>query len=465
MKGFFYKMSSNLEKNVQKNYKNYIWQPFTQMKLSGSPPLIKFAKGEYLYTYDKKEIIDAVGSWWVNVHGHNHPYINKKITKQMKRFEHVMFSGLIHEGAVEVARALAQSTKYNLPKVFFSDNGSSGVEIALKMAFQYFQNKNMKEKTSFITLESAYHGDTVGAMSVGASSFHSIFEKLFFPCYKITQPQAPFSDTLGKDSAETDPTLKNLEGTLHNHAQSICAIIVEPIVQAASGPFHFYSPDYLKKIKELCVKYEILMIADEVFTGCGRTGSFYACEHADLYPDIMVLSKGLSGGYLPFAATLSNEKVFEGFYSDDRNKAFLHGHSMTANPLACAAAQASLELFKKEERMKDVKELSKLYKEYLHYLSSHSKISEFILATNSLGAIATITLQPLGNNTSYTDDLPWKMMNAFIAKGVLIRPLGNVIYLTPPYNISKKAVEKIFSVIEDVLYDFYQSGRHREIYK
>ena len=440
---------SSAESLSLQRYKKHIWQPFTQMKLIKNPILIERGEGVYLYTKDNKAIIDAVGSWWVNIHGHNHPYVNQKIEEQLHKIEHLLFSNLYHEPAINLATSLSLSTKNVLPRSFFSDNGSTGVEIALKMAYQYFHNKGRKEKTKFVTFHDGYHGDTIGAMSVGArSSFHEIFNKLFFPCYQIAAPTASYHQEL----SGSDESIEELKKLLEEKSHEICAFILEPIVQAASAGFRIYSPMYLKKIRDLCNEYDILMIADEVFTGCGRTGTFYAYEQSTIVPDIVVLSKGLSAGYLPFAVTLSTESIFQTFYSDDRTKAFLHGHSMTANPLSCAAACASLELFQKENTLDKVRQLENMYKERLFYLEGESKINDCIKETRFLGAIAVIELN---NEMNYTDDLPWQMMEKFLERGVLIRPLANTIYLTPPYCITEEQLDEVFNIIEEVVYSFY----------
>ena len=470
-------------------HRRHAWQPFTQMKLTPDPIVIERARGVYLYASDGREIIDAVGSWWVCVHGHNHPYINEAIIAQLEKIEHVMYSGFTHEPAALLGKRLAETTGGALPRVFFSDNGSTAVEIGLKMAFQYFTNQGRPEKKEIVTLEGGYHGDTIGTMSVGARSvFHAMYAPLLFPVHHAKTPRCRFADwrpdaaapdasdananeranananeragananerantnERASDSARAIAVERALESAVadlrrifESRGESICAFILEPLIQGAGG-MNFYPPEYLRAARALCDKYDIFLIADEVFTGCGRTGSFHACRQAGIWPDICALSKGLSAGYTAFAATLASEKVFQGFYSDNRLHTFFHGHSMTANPLGCAAAGASLDLLESEERLADGARLERLHRRFARDLECGA-LGGRIRETRALGTVAAIELDL---DEGYVGEFGWRFWQNAIARGALLRPLGRVIYLTPPYVISEEELARVYDILE-----------------
>lgn len=426
------------------------WPPFTQMKLAADPVLIERGEGVWLETRDGRRIIDAVGSWWVNIHGHNHPYINQKITDQLKNLEHCIYAGLSHEPGLTLSKRLAESTQNQLPRVFFSDNGSTAVEIGLKMAFQFFSNQGRTEKREFVCLADGYHGDTIGAMAVGArSTFHEMYAPLLFPARQIPAPRCSFAYFHQDDSAldALAESLGAFEEMLAKDADKICAIILEPVVQGAAAGFNMYPPVYLKRVRELCDQYGVFLIADEVYTGIGRTGEFYACEHAGIWPDILCLSKGLSGGYLPFAATLAAEKVYQGFYSDNRMHTLFHGHSMTGNPLGCAAAHASLDLCEERDVRTEVRNLEHMHREG-HTTIMAGPIGKRVRESRTVGSAAALELDL---DERYTSELGWKLMARSIEKGVLLRPLGRVLYTTPAYVINQQEIEQIYDVMETVL--------------
>ncbi len=425
------------------------WQPFTQMKLAGDPTIVRRAREALLYTRDDRPIIDAIGSWWTCIHGHNHPYINQAISEQMQAFEHVMYAGFTHEPAVRLAARLARSTDGRLPRVFYSDNGSTAVEIALKMAFQYFVNQGRSEKREFAMLARGYHGDTIGTMSVGSRSvFHRMYEPLLFSVHTLPAPECPFTDLHDPQASEKRiaPALAALEELFSENGDRLCALILEPLVQGAGG-MNIYPPAYLKAARRLCDQHEVFLIADEVFTGCGRTGTFYACERAEIWPDIMALSKGLPGGYLPFAATLASEKVYQGFYSDDRTHTLFHGHSMTANPLGCAAANASLDLFVREERLKQVERLEQRHLNHQEALLAGRARGRF----RELRALGSISAIELDTPSDYTAETGWRIARASLERGVLLRPIGNVVYMTPPYVIHGDELARVYEVLEEAL--------------
>ncbi|MCR9141587.1 MAG: adenosylmethionine--8-amino-7-oxononanoate transaminase [bacterium] len=433
-------------------HRRHAWQPFTQMKLAPDPLFIERGKGSLLYTTDGRSLIDAIGSWWVNVHGHSNPYINQAIAEQMERVEHVIYAGLSHEPATVLAKRLSASTGDRLPRAFYSDNGSTAVEIGLKMAFQYYANAGATERREFVALGDGYHGDTIGTMSVGARSvFHEMYSPLLFPCHLLPAPRAPF-EVFGDDDRALEhlaPVLESLEKLLQERGDKICGLILEPIVQGASAGFNMYPPVLLKRVRELCDAHGVFWISDEVFTGCGRTGKFYASEYADVWPDIVCISKALAGGYLPFAATLATEKVYAGFYSDERRHTLFHGHSMTANPLGCAAALASLDLIEADQKQgfAGVLKIEAAHRAHLKQLLD-SPIGKQIRETRCLGSIAAVELDLPAN---YTADFGWRLMSAAIERGALLRPLGNVVYLTPAYTIQPAELDRAYQVLQACL--------------
>ncbi len=427
-------------------HRAHAWQPFTQMKLTPDPVVIDSARGVYLKTSDGDEIIDAVGSWWVNIHGHNHEYVNAAIEKQLRQLEHVMYAGFTHEPAARLSKRLSDTTGGELPRVFFSDNGSTAVEIGLKMAFQFYVNQGRPEKKNFVTLTGGYHGDPIGTMSVGARSvFHEMYEPLLFSVFHAPAPSCPFEALYDEARAQeaVRPAISALEKILEEHGKTICGLILEPLIQGAGG-MNIYPGAYLRAVRALCDAHDVMLVADEVFTGCGRTGAFYACERAGIWPDIMALSKGLSAGYLAFAATLASERVFQGFYSDDRRHTLFHGHSMTANPLGCAAAHASLDLFERENLLGKVLELEESHGNHLRAMETGA-LGKHIRETRCMGSVGAVEFDL---DIDYTGDFGWRVWSTCIAEGVLLRPIGNVVYLTPPYVIQADELEKCYGVLE-----------------
>ena len=419
------------------------------MKLAPKPLFIKRGSGVYLYDDNGRAIIDAIGSWWVNIHGHSNPIINTAIRNQLKELAHVIYAGLAHTPAVMLSQKLSETTGHRLNRVFFSDNGSTAVEIALKMAYQYFWNQGKTEQREFITLGGGYHGDTFGAMSVGERGvFHQAFAPLLFHSHQLPRPHCPFTILHDDTQAlrQVDAVLLALKRLLTQNSKKICAVILEPIIQGASASFNFYPPVLLRKIREICDQEGVLLIADEVFTGCGRTGPFYACERAGIWPDIMTLSKGLAAGYLPFAATLATQTIYDAFYSDDRKHTLFHGHSMTGNLLGCTAALASLDLLKKNQGLQQISLLEKSHLELQQELQGSLKLK--IHECRALGSVGVVELK---GEQSYTADFGWQVMQKAISAGVLLRPLGNVIYLCPPYCITKAQLAQVYAVIEKIL--------------
>lgn len=426
-------------------HQRHAWQPFTQMKLAADPLVITRGEGAALFTADGRRIIDAVGSWWVSVHGHNHPLLIERVTAQLRELDHVMYAGFTHPPALELSSRLAEKTHGNLPRVFYSDNGSTAVEIALKMAFQFHSNAGRPEKRRFVTLDNGYHGDTIGTMSVGARSvFHRMYEPLLFPVLRVPPPAFQMQKTDDIDSVKADiqPSLDHIRDLFERESAEICGFILEPLIQGAGG-MRMHHPLFLVGVRKLCDEFDVFLIADEVFTGCGRTGTFLAFEKAGVWPDIAALSKGLSAGICAFAATLASERVFQGFYSDDRTKTLFHGHSMTASALGCAAALGSLDLLD-AGGLEQVRALEKKIASSLSRLRS-GPVGGRIRDVRWLGAVGVVEFD-LGQDV--LGDFGPRFARAALASGVLLRPLGSVVYITPPYNIPSPDLDQVFDVME-----------------
>lgn len=411
--------------------KKYLWHPYTQMRNAFPNIVIKRGEGAYLFDEKGNKYIDAISSWWVTLHGHSHPYLKEAIVRQFEKIEQVIFAGFTHKPAVNLAEKLLLHLPENQRKIFYSDDGSTAVEVALKMAFQFWHNKDEK-KTKLVALEGAYHGDTFGAMSASARSvFTEPFQQFLF--------KVEFADF---PSAESK-TMEQLEHLFSKN--DVAAFIFEPLVQGTAG-MKMYSPELLEKMLALCKKYNVISIADEVFTGFFRTGKFFACEYQSLQPDIFCLSKGLTGGVMPLGVTTCTKNIFEAFLSDgsEKIKTFFHGHSYTANPLACAAAIASIELVEKEETQKDILRISEKHKSFAEKINARSKNK--IREVRHLGTIIAIEF---AGDSGYFSAIRNELYSYFISKGILIRPLGNVIYLVPPYCISNEDLKYIYRAITE----------------
>ncbi len=410
--------------------KKYIWHPFTQMKdwLLEEPLVIEEAKGSYIKDTNGRWYLDGVSSLWVNVHGHRHPTIDAAIKKQINQLSHSTLLGLSNPPAVELAKKLVEIAPEGLKKVFYSDNGSTAVEVAVKMAYQYWQNKGNGEKRKIIHLENSYHGDTLGSMSVGGISlFHKVYKDLIFETIAIS---APFD--------------RNLKKLFERRADEIAAIIVEPLVQAAAGML-LWPSGILKGIEKLCRAHNVFLIADEVATGFGRTGKMFACEHEDVHPDFLCLAKGLTGGYLPLAATLTTQKVFNGFLFDYKDqKTFFHGHTYTGNPLACAAALANLEIFKKEDTLAGLSPKIKYLAKSLKKFYNLSHVGE-VRQKGFMVGIELIKDKAANVPYDWQEKIGIRVCREIKKHGVILRPLGNVIVLMPPLSISLGDLEKLLS--------------------
>lgn len=442
-----------------KNHNTHSWLPFTQMKLADPPIVIERGKGECLYTEDGREIIDGIGSWWVSIHGHNHPHLIEAAKNQLSRLDHVIYNSFVHKPALDLSVRLSEKTNHNLPRVFFSDNGSTAVEVGIKMAFQFFQNRGQRHRTKLIALDAGYHGDTIGAMSAGARSvFHGMYEPLLYPVHHVPEPRVPFR-IQGNEEEEMramSDVLEALENTFARIGEESFGFILEPLLQGASGGMNVYPASYLKRVRELCNRYGVFLIADEVFTGFGRTGKFFAFEHAGIWPDVLALSKGLTSGVVPFAVTLAREEIYQAYYSEDRSKTFFHGHSMTANPVGAAVAGASLDLMEREQTTDQLNRLWTRHAAHLHGIL-HGPLKEkgIIQEARFLGSVSVIELKDEATGQGYTGNFGWNFLRKSLEKGVLLRPLGNVIYLAPPYSIGEKNLERLYSVIEENLMELF----------
>ncbi len=408
--------------------KQYLWHPFTQMKdwlKDEDPPLvIDRAQGVYLIDTDGKKYIDGVSSLWVNIHGHNHPKINAAIKKQIDKLSHSTLLGLANTPAVELSKKLIDIAPGGLSKVFYSDNGSTSVEIALKMSYQYWQNTGKKNKRTLVHLNNSYHGDTLGAVSVGGIDlFHKVYRGLIF---KTVALKRPYWDAVW-----------DFEKLLEKDSSNIAALVIEPLVQGAAGML-VWSKGILKEFRRLCTKYDVFLIVDEVATGFGRTGKMFACQHEGVTPDFLCLAKGITGGYLPLAATLTTKKVYEGFMFDYKDqKTFFHGHTYTGNPLACAAALANLEVFKKERTLEKLSPKIKFLARKLKMFYNLPSVADL----RQCGFMAGIGLKG-----RWEDRLGARVCQAVRKHGVILRPLGNVIVIMPPLVISINELDYLLEV-------------------
>ena len=428
--------------------KKYIWHPFTQMKdyLKENPLIIEKGKGIYLFDQYGRKYIDGVSSLWVNVHGHRKKEIDSAIKKQLNKIAHTTLLGPTNVPAILLAKELIKIAPKGLKKVFYSDNGSTAVEIALKMAFQYWKHKGFKNKNKFVYFSSSYHGDTIGSVSVGGiDTFHKIFYPLLFNSYKAEYPYC-YRCKKGKYPKCGIKCIKNLENIIQKYHKDICAVIIEPLIQGAAGMITS-PPEFLFKVKELIKKYNILLIADEVATGFGRTGEMFACGRINLRPDIMCLAKGITGGYLPLAVTLTTNEIFDAFLADYKElKTFFHGHTYTGNPLAASAALENVKLFKKEKTIKKLKPKINLLTNLLKNFSGLKHAGD----TRQCGFMAGIELVKDKNTKKeylLKDKIGIKVCLKARDHGILIRPLGNVIVIMPPLSISVNELKKLMKII------------------
>ncbi len=418
-----------------------IWHPFTQAALDPSPLPVTRGEGAYLILEDGRRVVDAISSWWVNLHGHGHPRIAAAIAEQAKKLEQVILAGFTHDRAEELAQRLRKWVPSDLTHLFFSDDGSTAVEVALKLAVQYWSNLGRPEKREIAALEHGYHGDTAGAMSVSDDSpFTEPFGSMRFPVHRVHSAYC-HRCPLGLERATCHiECTESLAKLLADRGEQIAAVIVEPLLQGAGGMI-VHPIEFLQKVRALCTKHDALLIADEVLTGFGRTGKMFACDHAGITPDLMCLSKGLTGGFLPMGVTLCTARVEAAFRSHDPRNTFFHGHSYTGNPLACAAACASLQLFEDEPVFERIAAIAKIHAERLARLREAVAVGE----TRQIGTVAAIELG--ADDAGYLSALRPRLYRYFLEHGVLLRPLGNVVYVLPPYVIPPDALHRVYDII------------------
>lgn len=431
----------------------YNWHPYTQMKdCETDPPiLIDRAKGIKLYDAKGNFYYDTISSWWCNVHGHNHPKIKEAIKRQLDSLDHVLFAGFTHKSAILLAEKLVSIAPQGLTKVFFSDNGSTSVETALKISLQYWRNIGRKKKIKFVSLDHGYHGDTIGAMSIGGVDlFNRIFSPLFFKSFKVPSPYC-YRCPMGKQSSSCQIDCINLlEDLLEKKNSEIAAVILEPLVMAAGGMI-IYPKEYLQKAADLTKKYNVHLILDEVATGFGRTGKMFACEYANTNPDFMCLSKGITSGTLPLAATLTTEKIYRSFYAEyNQKKTFYHGHTYTANPISCAAALESLRIFENEGTLVRVGRLSKLFHHSLERFEALSVVGD-IRKIGMIGALELVKDRKSGRPYGFKERIGYKIYREGLKTHVILRPLGNIIYLFLPLCVKENEINYISDNLYKIL--------------
>ncbi|WP_312378501.1 adenosylmethionine--8-amino-7-oxononanoate transaminase [Pseudomonas oryzihabitans] len=428
-----------------------LWHPCTQMKDHEQLPVIPIRRGEgvWLEDFDGKRYLDAVSSWWVNVFGHANPRINDRIKAQVDQLEHVILAGFSHQPVIELSERLVALTPAGLDRVFYADNGSSCIEVALKMSYHYWRNVGQPDKRRFVTLTNSYHGETVAAMSVGdVALFTETYQGLLLDTLKVPSPDC-YLRPEGMDWEEHSRQMfAHMERTLAEHHQSVAAVIVEPLIQGATG-MRMYHPVYLRLLREACDRYGVHLIHDEIAVGFGRTGTMFACEQAGIRPDFLCLSKALTGGYLPLAACLTTDAVYRAFYDDYHTlRAFLHSHSYTGNPLACAAALATLDIFAQDDVIEANKPLARRMAEATAHLAEHPQVGE-VRQTGM--ALAIEMTADNARRTPY----PWQERRGLavyqhaLSRGALLRPLGNVVYFLPPYVITPEQIDFLAEVASE----------------
>lgn len=411
---------------------NNVWYPYSQMKLNEPRFKVIHAENEFLTLENGQKLIDGISSWWAAIHGYNNPELNQALIDQSQKFSHVMLGGLTHDSVQQLAKLLVDITPKGLNHVFFSDSGSVAVEVALKMAIQFWSNQGNKDKNKFVSLHNAYHGDTFKCMEVGDDpDYQGSYDHVLNNGYYVKIPEGGLNPT----NLQLEVALNELENLLKSKGDEIAAFIVEPLMQGAAG-FKLYSPTYLKAAKDLCANYKVLFIADEVATGFGRTGKLFACEHAEISPDIMVLGKALTGGYIGHAATIASTEIYNAFLGETYDKAFMHGPTFMGNPLACAVSLKSFEIFKRENYLEKVQRIQNHFKkEFSNF--SHQNIVD-IRYLGCMVVIETKGAMCLNGFKQYAID-----------NNVWLRPIGKYVYTTPPYIISNESLAKLTSVIKN----------------
>lgn len=421
---------------------NVIWHPYTQHQMTALPIALKRGEGAYVYDENNKSYLDCISSWWVNLHGHAQPDIAKAIYEQALQLEHVIFSGFTHEPAVKLAEGVLSLLPDYFTKVFYSDNGSTAIEVALKMAYQYWRNKGESQRRRFIAFDGCYHGDTFGAMSLGKTGgFFSHFDDLLFPVDIFDYPSTWMDDQNGEQKEHA--ILNKIQEHLQQYGHETAALIIEPLVQGSAG-MRMCTPRFLQNLDKLVKQHNVLMVYDEVMTGFGRTGEYFACLKGQTMPDIICMAKGLTGGFLPLAMTVCREEIYQAFLGDHFAKALAHGHSYTANPLGCAAGLASLALLTSLETRNKIQAIERVHQQGLTQLQAQAGIEK----TRYCGTIAAFEIAV---DCGYGSNLSIQLRDHFLSQGLLIRPLGNVVYLIPPYCIDTLALKNSYDVMGEIV--------------
>lgn len=427
-----------------------VWHPCTQMKDHESLPvlLVKKAKGAWLEDFEGNRYLDAISSWWVNIFGHCNEKISEAVRRQLEQLDHVLLAGCSHEPVIQLSERLVEITPAPLTRCFYADNGSSAIEVAIKMSFHYWRNRGQVRKTRFVNLSNSYHGETMGALSMGdVALFKEVYQPLLLDTITVPSPDS-FHSEPGETAQDCARRMfSHMEAVLQKHHEEVCAVIVEPLVQCAGG-MRMYAPEYLSLLREACDRYDVHLIADEIAVGFGRTGTMFACEQAGIAPDFMCLSKALTGGYLPMSAVLTTDRVYEAFYDEYENlSAFMHSHSYTGSALGCAAALATLEIFEEENVIDANRKLSQEFAKQCARFNDHPNVVD----VRQCGMIVAIEL---ARDKATREPFPWQQRRGLqvyrygLQHGVLLRPLANVVYFMPPYVITAEEIRMLVDVAE-----------------
>ncbi len=441
---------SNSVLDLKQRDLEHIWHPCTQMKDHERLPMtpIKHAKGVWLEDFEGKRYIDAISSWWVNIFGHSNETISNAIKAQLDQMEHVLLAGFSHEAVIKLSEQLVDITPEPLQKCFYADNGSSAIEVALKMSFHYWKNIGQSKKTKFVNLSNSYHGETIGALSLGdVALYKEVYEPLLLDVITVPCPDS-YNREEGQSEADYAKRMfVHMEQTLEQNHEEVCAVVVEPLVQCA-GYMRMYAPEYLTMLREACDRFGVHLIADEIAVGFGRTGTLFACEQANISPDYMCLSKGLTGGYLPLSVVLTTNSIYDAFYDEYENlTAFLHSHSYTGNPLGCAAALGTLEIFNSRDVMADNRKLSQEFAKQCARFEHHPHVGDI----RQHGMITAIEMV---KDKATKESYPWQERRGLevykhgLENGALLRPLGDVIYFMPPYVITPEEIKMLVDIAE-----------------
>lgn len=441
---------------LQRKDLQYIWHPCSQMKDYESFPPIVLERGEgpYLYDIEGKRYLDAVSSWWVNLFGHSNKRINKAIANQVDKLEHAIFANFSHKPAIELAERIVKLTPEGLNKVFFADNGSSAVEVALKLSFQYHQQMGKPKKIRYVAISEAYHGETLAALSVGdIDLYNEIYKPLLLNTFKAAGPNC-YRCPYGEDRESCEGScIEDMERIVSEHHEEITAVIIEPMIQGAAG-MKIYPAIYLKKLRQLCNIYDIHLIADEIAVGFGRTGKMFACEHAQISPDIMCLSKGLTAGYMPLSLVLMTDTIYDAFYDDYVSlRAFMHSHSYTGNPIGCAIACESLNIFEDKNVIDKNRITSQRIQERIRPLLDHPHVGEF-RQLGMVGALELVKDKKTKEGFDWKQRVGYQIYQIALKHGVLLRPLGNVIYFMPPYVVDEKDIDFMVGTAEKAICEY-----------